>query len=58
VINKGFIEVYGLVGSCFKSAIRASYIEIDSGLEQFRPLFVVEPRALKQCFDNGLKRLS
>jgi len=58
VINKGFIEVYSLVGSYFKSAIRALYIEIDGGLEQFWPLFVVEPRALKQCFNNSLKRFS
>jgi hypothetical protein len=58
MIKKRFAEVYGLIRGCFKGAIRTSHIEIDSGLEQFWPLFVVEPRALKQCFDNSLKRLS
>jgi hypothetical protein len=58
VINKRFTKVYSLIRSYFEGGVRASYIEIDSGSEQFWPPFVVEPRALKQCFDNSLKRLS
>jgi hypothetical protein len=58
VINKGFTKVCSLIRSYLKSTIGPSYIEVDSGSKNFWPLFVIEPRTLKQCFDDGLECLS